>query len=479
MAKIAIIGAGFAGHTAALYLGDKLGADHDITVINRSHRFGYVPSWVWVAVGHMDPEKTMFDLQPVYDNFNVKLVVGSATEIRPDPEDQYVMVDPRDGGAAVRVDYDYLIIATGASLNFAGTPGLGPDTGNTWSICTRGHAVQTSRHYLESVERMQAGEKQNIVIGTGHPGATCQGAAFEFISNVHKDLVKKGLRDKANITYLSNEPQPGDFGVRGVQVIRGGKVLTSAQFIGGIFKDNGIIDQTGRGVKEVQKGKAFWEDMNGVEGETPFDFAMLVPQFLGTKFKYLDKNGTDISDKLMNPGGFVLVDAIYGLEYDILAQTPEAWPSVYQNRNYRNIFAGGIAFAPPGPISKPHITPTGFKIAPAPPRTGMISGVTGRIIGLNVVDLVIKGRMTHHERMTEMVAACIASMGDSLWDGSAASIVMYPVVPDMRRYPNEGGRDMVTTHMEMGLSGAWMKRMLHTTFMHKLKGGVGWKMIPE
>ena len=331
MAKIAIIGAGFAGHTAALYLGDKLGADHDITVINRSPRFGYVPSWVWVAIGHMDSEKTMFDLQTVYDNFNIKLVVGTATEIHPDPEDQYVMVDPRDGGEAIQIDYDYLIVTTGANLNFAGTPGLGPDIGNTWSICTRGHAVQASHRYLELVDRMRSGEKQKIVIGTGHPGATCQGAAFEYISNVHKDLVKKGLRDKATITYLSNEPQPGDFGVRGVQVIRGGKIFTSAQFIGGIFKEYGIIDETGRGVKEVQKGKAFWEDMNGVEGETDFDFAMLVPQFLGTKFKYIDKNGADISDKLMNAGGFVLVDAIYGLDYDILVETPEAWPSVYQN----------------------------------------------------------------------------------------------------------------------------------------------------
>ncbi len=479
MAKIAIIGAGFAGHTAALYLGDKLGADHEITVINRSSRFGYVPSWVWVAVGHMDPEKTMFELEPVYEKFGIKLVVGSAEEVHPDPEDQYVMVTPRDGNEPVRVDYDYLIIATGARLNFAGTPGLGPETGNTWSICTRAHAVQTSHRYLELVDRMKAGEKQKIVVGTGHPGATCQGAAFEYVSNIHKDLVQKGIRDRAEIIYLSNEPQPGDFGVRGVQVFRGGKVFTSAQFIGGIFKEFGIIDQTGRGVKEVQPGKIFWEDLNGVEGETEFDFAMLVPQFLGTKFKYIGKNGEDVSEKLMNAGGFVLVDAIYGLEYEILEQTPEAWPSVYQNRYYRNIFAAGIAFAPPGPISRPHITPTGFKISPAPPRTGMISGVTGRVVALNVADLVIRGRMTHHERMTEMVAACIASMGDSLWDGSAATIVMYPVVPDMRRYPNEGGRDMITTHMEMGLSGAWMKRMLHTTFIHKLRGRIGWQFIPE
>jgi sulfide:quinone oxidoreductase len=87
--------------------------------------------------------------------------------------------------------------------------------------------------------------------------------------------------------------------------------------------------------------------------------------------------------------------------------------------------------------------------------------------------------MTHSERMTEMAAACIASMGNSLWDGSAATIIVYPVVPDLRRFPNEEGRDMFVTNMEMGLSGAWMKRMIHTTFMHKLQARIGWKLIPE
>jgi len=47
------------------------------------------------------------------------------------------------------------------------------------------------------------------------------------------------------------------------------------------------------------------------------------------------------------------------------------------------------------------------------------------------------------------------------------------------RYPNEDGRDSFVTHMEMGLGGAWMKRMIHTTFMHKLNGRFGWKLIPE
>ena len=197
MAKIVVLGAGFAGHTAALYLGDELGKDHEVTVVNRQDYFGYVPSWVWVGVGTMKPEKTTFELEPVYRKKNVRFTLGAAHEIHPD--DGFVMVEPDDGGEPVRLDYDQLVIATGPKLDFEGTPGLGPRIGHTYSICSLPHAIESRDAYHESVARMEAGEQQRIVIGTGHPMATCQGAAFEYITNIHKDLVRRGLRDKADL----------------------------------------------------------------------------------------------------------------------------------------------------------------------------------------------------------------------------------------------------------------------------------------
>ena len=477
MAKIVIIGAGFAGHTAALYLGNELGKAHQITMINQSDRFLFVPSLVWVGVGRMDPEKTRFPLKPVYDRFNVNFIHGKATEIHPD--DQYVVVEKAGNGGTARAEYDYLIVATGPQLDFAATPGLGPTNGNTYSICTAAHAIEARDHYLASVERMKRGEKQKIVVGTGHGGATCQGAAFEYITNIHKDLVRRGVREQADLVYLSNERNPGDFGVRGIHVKQNGKLLSSEDFIKAVFNEYGIRGETQKAVKQVEKGRAYWEDYAGDTGETEFDFGMLIPRFTGMPLKYIGKDGSDVSSKLTNPLGFITVDGIYGLPYDTLAENPDAWPSVYQNTNYRNVFAAGIAFAPPGPISKPHTNPQGTSISAAPPRTGMVSGIIGRVVAMNIVDLIQKGRMTHHERMSEMFAACIASMGDSLWDGSAAVIIAYPIVPDVRRYPNEEGRDLFVTHMEMGLSGAWMKRMIHSTFMWKLQGRVGWQLIPE
>jgi len=419
--KVVIIGAGFAGHTAALYLGNALGREHSITMINQSDRFLFVPSLVWVGIGRMDPEKTRFALKPVYDRFHVNFVHGKATEIHPD--EQFVVVEPNAGGAT-RVEYDYLVIATGPRLDFAATPGLGPEAGNSYSICTAAHATQARDQYLQSVERMKRGDKQRLVVGVGNGNATCEGAAFEYVTNIHKDLVRRGVREKAELVYFTNERALGDFGVRGVHVKRNGNLISSEAFIRGAMKEYGIQSEIQKGAKKKTSGKIYWEDFAGDEGETSFDYAMLIPRFTGMPFKYIGKDGVDVSSKLVNPLGFVLVDGIYGLPYPTLAENPDAWPSVYQNTNYRNIFAAGIAFAPPGPISQPHINPKGASISAAPPRTGMVSGIIGRVVAMNIIDLIRHGRMTHHERMSEMFAACIASMGDSLWDGSAAVIVV-------------------------------------------------------
>ncbi len=91
MAKVVVIGAGFAGHTAALYLGSRLGRKHQVTVISNRDVFSYVPSWVWVGVGHMKPEKTVFKLKPIYDRTNINFVHAAAKEIHPDGGEQYVL----------------------------------------------------------------------------------------------------------------------------------------------------------------------------------------------------------------------------------------------------------------------------------------------------------------------------------------------------------------------------------------------------
>ena len=60
------------------------------------------------------------------------------------------------------------------------------------------------------------------------------------------------------------------------------------------------------------------------------------------------------------------------------------WPTTYEVPGYRNVFAAGIAFAPPHQISRPLKTANGTVVAPAPPRTGMPSGVMGKAVAVTI-----------------------------------------------------------------------------------------------
>ena len=78
----------------------------------------------------------------------------------------------------------------------------------------------------------------------------------------------------------------------------------------------------------------------------------------------------------------------------------------------------------------------------------------------------------------EMGAACVASAGSNPFTGTAASMTVYPVVPDYERYPGYG-RDMKRTFGEIGLAGHWIKILLHHMFIYKAKLRPGWPLIPE
>jgi sulfide:quinone oxidoreductase len=76
-----------------------------------------------------------------------------------------------------------------------------------------------------------------------------------------------------------------------------------------------------------------------------------------------------------------------------------------------------------------------------------------------------------------MGAVCVASAGSGLTRGSAAAMIMDPVVPDYTKYPT--GRNLATTRGEIGLYGHWSKLMLHYLFIYKAKALPGWQLIPE
>ena len=184
-----------------------------------------------------------------------------------------------------------------------------------------------------------------------------------------------------------------------------------------------------------------------------FDFAMLLPPFRGQDVKAFDRSGADITAEMFAPNGFLKVDADYGPKpYDEWKASD--WPSTYVTPKYPNVFGVGIAFAPPHPISKPRTAPNGTVISPAPPRTGMPSGLMGRQVARSIADMIQNGATapTHTASMADMGAACVASAGAGLRKGTAATMTMYPVVPDHETVPGYG-RSLTDTTGESGWPG--------------------------
>ncbi len=490
MSRVVIMGAGVSGHTAASFLGKWIGGEHEVVVVTPNSKWNWIPSNIWVGVGEMTKKNVTFDLAPVYAKAGVDYRQAKAVSIHPeggkDQDKAYITIEYTDSaraGESEELTYDYLINATGPKLNFDATPGLGNGSGqlgeHTVSVCTADHATHASEELDKCIERMKKGEKLKFLIGTGHGMCTCQGAAFEYIFNIEHKLNQEGVRDNAEIIWISNESFLGDFGMGGIHFSMGGYATSSKIFSESLYAERGLEWIIGAHVNKVEAGKAHYETLDGEMGEQEFDFAMLIPPFAGVGLKAYDKAGEDITSTIFAPNGFMKVDA----KYDAGAYEnwkASDWPRTLQNPTYKNMFAVGIAFAPPHLISKPMSSPNGTPINPTPPRTGMPSAMMGRAVASTIRDMIIDGATepTHTACMAEMGAACVASAGKGIFSGTAAAMTVYPIIPNFEKYPGVG-RDMNGTTGELGLAAHWVKHLLHHAFLWKAQLKPGWTLIPE
>ena len=485
MARVVILGAGVAGHTAASFAQLWLGKNHEVVVVSPNSKYNWIPSNIWVGVGRMAVEQVVVELAPIYRKAGIDFRQARAVSIHPEGGAQggqpYVTVEYTEAarsGEREEVAYDYLVNATGPKLNFGATEGLGPEK-NSLSVCTYGHAAAAATAFEESIQRMARGEHQNFVIGTGHGLCTCQGAAFEYLFNIEHELKRRGVRDKATLHWLSNEYEAGDFGMGGMHLKRGGYITHSKVFTESLLAERGVNWHLRAHTTAVEPTKVHYETLDGENHELDFDFAMLIPPFAGVGLKAYDRKGGEITERLFNPAGFMWVDGAYQAKpYEEWKAAD--WPRTYKNPHYPNLFAAGIAFAPPHPVSKPMKSVNGTPIFPTPPRTGMPSAMIGKAVVASIRDMLTRGATaaTHTASMAEMGAACVASAGAGLFTGTAASMTVFPIVPDFEKYP-EYGRDLNLTFGELGLAGHWIKYILHVMFLYKARQRFGWSMIPE
>ena len=151
MARVVVLGAGIAGHTAAAFLRRWLPKRDEVAVVSPMPEYNWIPSNIWVGVGLLSKKQVVFPLAPVYQRAGIDFrqaravalwPEGDAASATPAVEIEWTREDRR--GQREKIRYDFLVNATGPKLNFDATPGLGPGR-HTYSVCTADHAEETAR----------------------------------------------------------------------------------------------------------------------------------------------------------------------------------------------------------------------------------------------------------------------------------------------------------------------------------------------
>ena len=327
MSQIVVVGASFAGLTAALELRRLLPASDTVTVVSASERFYFLASLIWVVQGWREIDEISFPVQPVLDEAGIEFVHARLVGIN--PTEDLIRLDDRQV-----LSYDRLLITTGGEWNWDSAPGLAPrPKGHTVSILSPQDALNARPYWQALLE-----SPGPVVIGA-MPNSGLYGAAYEFTLNLDLALRKAGVREQVDITFVTPEPYLGHFGHGGIG--------NSRQIIEDAFAEQGIIWQTEAQVTRVEPEAVLLAGHRRVASR----FTMLVPPYRGIKPVRETPNLTD-------EDGRIPVD------------------DYYSSRSYPKIFAAGVAVQV-RPVVKT-LLPCGVLV------TGAMSAEMGRVAALNI-----------------------------------------------------------------------------------------------
>ena len=176
---VVIIGAGFAGLTAAKRLRN---APVRITLVDRNNYHTFQPLLYQVAIAGLVPSQVAYPLRTIFRRQeNLTFQMGEVTSI--DFAAKFVKLN----GSVIA--YDYLILAVGGETNFFGMETVRE---NAFQIKDIESAVSTRNHMLKMFERAsrEADEEKRramltfVVVGGGPTGVETSGALAELISHV-------------------------------------------------------------------------------------------------------------------------------------------------------------------------------------------------------------------------------------------------------------------------------------------------------
>ena len=270
MKKVLVLGGGFAGVEAAIYLRKN---DLDVTLVSDRDYFYIYPTSIWIPTGKVTREDVSVPLDKIAMRHGFSLIVDPVIKF----EASEKKVTLKSG--RLLEEYTYIVLALGQDkLQHQGME-------HTLSIC--GKPEEATALY-ERLDALVLKEKGKIAMGFGgnpkDSSSVRGGPAFEVLFNVDTYLKKKGIRDNFELTFFAPMEKPGQK--------MGDKALV---MMDKMFKMFNIKKQVGVKITQFVEDGIEFEDGSKIES----DLTMFISA--GTGHTILSNSGLPLSE-----AGFVV-----------------------------------------------------------------------------------------------------------------------------------------------------------------------------
>ncbi len=199
--KVIIIGAGFAGLTAAQELAGKY---VDVLLIDRNNYHLFTPLLYQVATCGLDASDIAYPVRRIFrSQRNIQFRLGEVTHI--DPVSQSVTV--RENDVVHEEHYDYLVLAAGRVSNFFNNPSI---ERHSFGMQTLSEALVLRNHILRLFEKAAWIEDEAerralttmVIVGGGPTGLETAGALYELYNYVLRTEYSKLEHMEARVILL-------------------------------------------------------------------------------------------------------------------------------------------------------------------------------------------------------------------------------------------------------------------------------------
>ncbi|MEN8041050.1 MAG: FAD/NAD(P)-binding oxidoreductase [Actinomycetota bacterium] len=273
MKRVLILGAGTAGTMAANKLRPRLDDTWDITIVDPDDTHYYQPGFLFIPFGIYTPDdvvKPKLDFIPAGVNVvkgEIDLIEGESNSVK--------LVD------GTTIEYDYLIIATGAQIRPDETPGLESDEyGKTV------HDFYTLEGAKNLAEALRFWEGGRLIVNIIEMPIKCPVAPLEFSFLADSHFQERGMRDDVEIIYVT--PLDAAF-----------TKPVAAKHLGDTLENKNIALETDFYLERVDTDEK--KLISYDEREIEYDMLVSIPLNMGAEF--IQRSG------LGNESNFVPVDS--------------------------------------------------------------------------------------------------------------------------------------------------------------------------